>query len=1539
MKRKNVILYLMILAAIYPLQNLAQRIQQPLGRGVVAVKNGSNVFISWRKLAQEPEDAQYNVYIRTAGSTDYTKVNGSPLSVTNLSTTTSKVPVGREIAVATVINGVEQAISASYHFTGHSLRSVFMDITYSTLLPHDEYNTKFIWPADLTGDGEYDFVVDRLSNTGGTHKVEGYTRHGEHLWTIDMGPNVNISAGHNDMVVAYDMDCDGKSEVIIKSSDGTRFWDKENNTWGKYLLNSTNGDTDADGIINYSSHATKNPPQYITVIDGLTGAERNTIEMPFPSDGSDTYARNNRANYMGEEYNLLNGHMGICYLDGVHPSVTMEYMVRTTDKTHHYYISAWGYEFINGKATDWKEHFTWSRNDKRPWPAEFHHIRIGDVDRDGRDDILDGGFGVNGDGKMLFSAGISHGDRFRMSDINPERPGLETFAIQQNAGDMLGQILYDAATGEAIKKWYMSAVGDVGRGECMDVDPAHKGYEMWSTMGGLYDCTGELIPNGPSPFPREGIWWDGELDREMLDAPDGNGFNAYVRKVLSGSRLIEMAKISGWTVAASYGTRPAYFGDIIGDWRDEVILHKNSGNGCSGIMGFTTDYTTGTSLYCLQENPAYRMQCTTRGYYQSPYPDYYLGYDMPTPPLPPCMVTDLIWSSTGTFTNYERSATETFTDGKSLLLDLNTSKEITVSSDMKPSVVYAMPVNGQSITLNGDGKLSGPMELWKSQAGKLIINSPIAYTGKTVISEGTLEVNTELTSNTELRARGTLAGNAIVNEITFEGALNYEGGRIAPGATISIAENPNGIADFSIGTITFKKGLSINKRTFLEMDITNETSVDLLKIEGDLSVTASTILTIRHTDEELEPGKYKLIEYTGAFSGDIKNFSVRNLTGLSYNIVNEENAIYLIINEQRAASNDVKWTGTESNVWDYQTANFSLNGEATEFVANDGVAFTDDASKTTITMNELMPIGSATFSNDTKNYTINGDGGFSGTGSVIMNGNGLLTLNATKSDYTGATIINSGRVTVKELADGGMPSSIGAAPASANNWKMGKATLIVNNSNTSTNRGMTLTDTVTIQITSGTTALKGTVTGTGTLVKTGSGQLNLNAINNYSGGIILKKGTIAQGAWNATFGASGSPITVEDGTITIFNNNSTSAVPNLNYKIAIPSEKKLTLNAGQRCQINGSFSGEGSVTLTIPYVRTDMMADWSNFNGSLTVTGNQFRLCKSMNMKGATVTLGDGVSMGHYSSGSGSAQSLTSHLGALASTSTTAWVGNGTYNVGYNNQKATFAGTLTGTINKYGTGDWILTGSGNTSTIIVREGSLIANNTSGTAASAINVMEGGCLYGKGVVTNVNLRKGSKLMAGQMAIMYGTFTINGNLSSEGESSVVIKIGKYSNDKIVFEGNALFKNDTLEISVGNRETTVGEEFQIFEFKKNVTGTFYVKGTPGEGLVWDTSSLLTDGIIRAVADNGIHAVGEERVKVYPQVVTTQCHIDASRACTGKMEVQMTDAGGRTIKHDSFDAQSIYTIEMQDFSTGLYFIRLTNNGESKVTRVMKVN
>ena len=112
----------------------AQRKMEKLDRGVVAVRNSSsNYFVSWRYLATDPEDIQFNLYAKKTGGS-FTKLNTSPLTVPNFQTSTSAVTNGTQLYVTTVINGTEGAPSQIFtiNATGfNSYRSAFLDITYN----------------------------------------------------------------------------------------------------------------------------------------------------------------------------------------------------------------------------------------------------------------------------------------------------------------------------------------------------------------------------------------------------------------------------------------------------------------------------------------------------------------------------------------------------------------------------------------------------------------------------------------------------------------------------------------------------------------------------------------------------------------------------------------------------------------------------------------------------------------------------------------------------------------------------------------------------------------------------------------------------------------------------------------------------------------------------------------------------------------------------------------------------------------------------------------------------------------------------------------------------------------------------------------------------------------------------------------------------------------------------------------------------------------------------------------------------------------
>ena len=1180
----------------------AQRKVQPLGRGVVAVQNGSSVMLTWRRLAQEPEDCKYNIYVSKAKEGPFTLLNPSPLANTNYSTSISKVPVGSYVAVSLIDGDEESNPSQPFLFRNQLQRNIFMEIHFDrSPLDKKRYTTKFVWPCDLDGDGEYDYVVDRIPVDGSrNHYIEGYLADGTFLWNVDLGVNEKPCDGQNDNLCAYDIDCDGKGELIVQTSDGTRLWDSQEGTWGEYLLHKDTPDSDGDGVTDYDTQGQRNPPRYMTVIDGMTGAEKATAEFAY----DEAYNRTNKAALMGDEYNKHEGHVGIFYHDGVHPAIVGEWHTRSADGSTHYYRNvAFAYD-----GGEWKLLFS-----EKPGGSIFHQIRIADVDGDGCDEMLSGAYAMDQDGSTLYNSGIAHGDRHRISDIDPERPGLECFAIQQYAPDMLGQILYDAATGEPIKKWYLSAVGDVGRGECMDVDKNHLGWEMWSTMDGVYDAKGNKIEGLTNTYPTEGIWWDGNLDREILQTSDSH-YNFYIQDY-GGGRIVQPAKDSGYQLKTSYGKRAKFWGDIIGDWREELVVIREVDGVCQGIVGLTTDLPTSVNnIYCLQQDPHYRGDCTTRGYYQSPNPGFYLGYDMPRPQLPPVMVAD---ESTDVFGISDGQAT------------------VTPRKGMKN--IYVMPVKGQTITINS---LEGEATLWKSQQGTLALNGDCTTTGRTVISEGTLLLNGSISGTVDIRARGTLAGNGSVGSILLEGALNYEGGRIMPNGCISVLGN-----------------LNLNRNTYIELDAERG---DCVKVNGNLTVTQPVIFTINASD--IKSGEYRLIEHTGTFVGQLSRFSVRGLTGKACSIVDKDGAICLVVKEQRDAANGVVWTGMASSSWDYKAENFLLGGQSSTFVAGDGVVIGDDCTRTAIVVNELMPVASVTFKNDEKSVTLSGEGGISGEGDVIVSGAGKVTFNTTKSNYTGKTIINSGTVTVKELAEACTPSSIGAAPAAADYFQIGKATLIISNANTSTDRGLTLNDTATIQVTSGTTSLKGLVKGSGVLRKTGAGQLNITrgGANTWRS-TILQAGTLAMGAYNTTFGIATSTIHVTgNATLNMFDSNSSSSAPIFQNTIDIDEGKMLTFRAGSRCAIKGALVGKGTFKVSFPYVRGDVYTNASKFEGVYEVASANCRFVQAMNLSKATLKLDEGAHAAGYKPGKGDEVSYTHTIGTLTGTGT---LGTGTWQI------------------------------------------------------------------------------------------------------------------------------------------------------------------------------------------------------------------------------------------------------------------------------------
>jgi MYXO-CTERM domain-containing protein len=120
------------------------------------------------------------------------------------------------------------------------------------------------------------------------------------------------------------------------------------------------------------------------------------------------------------------------------------------------------------------------------------------------------------------------------------------------------------------------------------------------------------------------IWWDGDLLSENLD---GNILSKYAYPGMPAGGFTKV------TLEGIYGARNAapLYGDMFGDWREEVLLEKTDS---TGFRVYTTAIPTEKRIYTLMHDPEYRNSMCEKGYIQSHMLDYYLGDGMTDPPRP-----------------------------------------------------------------------------------------------------------------------------------------------------------------------------------------------------------------------------------------------------------------------------------------------------------------------------------------------------------------------------------------------------------------------------------------------------------------------------------------------------------------------------------------------------------------------------------------------------------------------------------------------------------------------------------------------------------------------------------------------------------------------------------------------------------------------------------------------------------------------------------------------------------------------------------------
>ena len=589
----------------------AQRVMENLGRGLVAVpQNDGKAFISWRSLVNDADKLGFTIY-KTEGKNKRIKCNAKPISdVTSFIDTQIDSTKLYRYDLVSVLNGKESATISTFQLKPNAKR--YLSIPLQTPKGYAPNDASI---GDLDGDGEYEIILHQTgrgrdnSQAGITDPAifQAYKLDGTLMWTINLGKNIREGAHYTQFMV-YDLDGDGKAEIAMKTADGTI------DGVGKIIGDSSKDFRNKEGKI-------LDGPEFFTVFNGLTGAALAT--KPYLPARGDIGAWGGRGGNGGNDRsgNRVDRFLAcVAYLDGVLPSVVMcrGYYGRTV-------LAAW--DWRGGQLTS-----RWifdSENGENLFSGMGNHnLTVADVDADGKDEIIYGSMCVDDNGKGLYTTGLRHGDAIHVSDLDPSNPGLEVYGVHEIEEKTKGPgvAMFDAKTGKIL--WTDDMDKDVGRGVAADIDPTYPGAESWGGGDGMHTAKGERI--GASPRSVNFIiQWDGEALVELLNGTSIEKWDYQTKQ------LVKLLDTKEDGCVSNNGTKatPVLSGDLLGDWREEVIFRTADNN---ELRIYSTSIPTKIKLTTLMQDPQYRLSIAWQnvGYNQPPHTSYFMGDGMKMPAKP-----------------------------------------------------------------------------------------------------------------------------------------------------------------------------------------------------------------------------------------------------------------------------------------------------------------------------------------------------------------------------------------------------------------------------------------------------------------------------------------------------------------------------------------------------------------------------------------------------------------------------------------------------------------------------------------------------------------------------------------------------------------------------------------------------------------------------------------------------------------------------------------------------------------------------------------
>jgi rhamnogalacturonan endolyase len=413
-------------------------------------------------------------------------------------------------------------------------------------------------------------------------------------------------------------------------------------------------------------------PEYMTMFDGESGKELQTIPVT-TARVDDGLMWGDYAMSRIEPGNRVDRYLGgVAYLDGVHPSAIFArgYYTRATvvaydwngkKLTERWYADS-GFPAMTNPFND-NPHGREGQNPE--WATlttqGFHSLSAADVDGDGKQEIVYGSATLDDDGSLLYSsydtlpegssapgtlAKLGHGDAMHVTDIDPNRPGLEIFTVHEGGtGAPYGYSLRDAATGEVIYGEYTGK--DTGRGMIGDIDPSVPGIETWATR--LRSASGDSL-GATYPGTNQSIRWAADGTTQII--------NGIADADVTIDSYTDGRLLTATGTRSNNGTKgtAALVADVFGDWREELLVRTADS---SAIRIFTATDVTDRKLYTLMHDTQYRAEVARQNvtYNQPSYPGFYLASDTDFSQVP--LLTVAATPAAVTFSDTQRKDTYT----------------------------------------------------------------------------------------------------------------------------------------------------------------------------------------------------------------------------------------------------------------------------------------------------------------------------------------------------------------------------------------------------------------------------------------------------------------------------------------------------------------------------------------------------------------------------------------------------------------------------------------------------------------------------------------------------------------------------------------------------------------------------------------------------------------------------------------------------------------------------------------------------------------